>query len=182
MLIPCISLTTGTNVMRSHRISDKACVPTATAHVRHVRVSPIAELRRLLSRITQALFHKQPVIHRHLPAQTTAHAADVALDDVIKPEGASFRQERTASRNDRKVVDHIAKALGEIPPLPHVVRELLIELSDPQSSARSVARIAATDATLAAALIRTVNSAAIGLLAFDFRHIVCVEFANARLP
>jgi putative nucleotidyltransferase with HDIG domain len=43
------------------------------------------------------------------------------------------------------------------------VRELLRELSDPASNARSVATIAATDPALAAGLIRTVNSAAMGL-------------------
>jgi putative nucleotidyltransferase with HDIG domain len=37
------------------------------------------------------------------------------------------------------------------------------ELSDPASSARSVARIAASDPALAASLIRTVNSAALGV-------------------
>ena len=57
----------------------------------------------------------------------------------------------------------IREGLSEIPPLPHVVRELLRELSDPASNARSVAAIATSDAALAASLLRTVNSAAFGL-------------------
>jgi len=61
------------------------------------------------------------------------------------------------------VLPSVRQGLAEVPPLPHVVRELLKELSDPSSTARSVARIATTDPTLAAALIRTVNSAALGL-------------------
>ncbi len=56
----------------------------------------------------------------------------------------------------------VSDGLGEVPPLPHVLRELLRELSDPQSSSRTVARIAASDPALAASLIRTVNSAAMG--------------------
>ncbi|HYE16846.1 MAG TPA: HDOD domain-containing protein [Tepidisphaeraceae bacterium] len=70
----------------------------------------------------------------------------------------------SSSRDDRgDTPDPVLQHLSEVPPLPHVVRELIRELSDPQSSARSVARIAASDPALAAQLIRTVNSAAMGL-------------------
>jgi putative nucleotidyltransferase with HDIG domain len=72
-------------------------------------------------------------------------------------------RERTAAPKATSVFAPIRQGLAEVPPLPHVVRELMRELSDPTSNARSVARIAASDPALAASLIRTVNSAALGM-------------------
>lgn len=80
----------------------------------------------------------------------------------LAPRGSRFRSDSPAA-TPGNVFAPIRQGLNDVPPLPHVVRELLRELSDPASSARSVARIAASDPTLAATLIRTVNSAAIGL-------------------
>jgi putative nucleotidyltransferase with HDIG domain len=80
----------------------------------------------------------------------------------LKPRGVRLRSDPPAPATSQ-VLAPIRQGLSEVPPLPHVVRELLRELSDPASSARSVARIAASDPTLAATLIRTVNSAALGL-------------------
>lgn len=80
----------------------------------------------------------------------------------LQPRGVRLR-DVPQSVKPSGVLAPIRQGLNEIPPLPHVVRELLRELSDPSSNARSVARIAASDPTLAASLIRTVNSAAMGL-------------------
>jgi putative nucleotidyltransferase with HDIG domain len=81
---------------------------------------------------------------------------------AVEPRGALFRHAPVSSR-PASVFAPIRQGLAEVPPLPHVVRELMRELSDPTSNARSVARIAASDPALAASLIRTVNSAALGM-------------------
>src|SRR5712671_6443883 len=83
-------------------------------------------------------------------------------ETAVEPRGTVVR-ERTAAPKGTSVFAPIRQGLAEVPPLPHVVRELMRELSDPTSNARSVARIAASDPTLAASLIRTVNSAALGM-------------------
>jgi putative nucleotidyltransferase with HDIG domain len=80
----------------------------------------------------------------------------------LEPAGTVMRVSAAPSE-PAVVVAPIREGLSEVPPLPHVVRELLRELSDPASNARSVAAIAASDPALAASLIRTVNSAAMGL-------------------
>jgi putative nucleotidyltransferase with HDIG domain len=53
--------------------------------------------------------------------------------------------------------------LNLVPPLPHVVAQLLKEIQDPNATASSVGDIAASDPAMAASMIRTVNSAAFGL-------------------
>jgi len=57
----------------------------------------------------------------------------------------------------------IKEGLNLIPPLPHVVGQLLKEIQDPNASASSVGDIASSDPAMAASMIRTVNSAAFGL-------------------
>ena len=57
----------------------------------------------------------------------------------------------------------IKEGLNLVPPLPHVVAQLLKEIQDPNATASSVGDIAASDPAMAASMIRTVNSAAFGL-------------------
>jgi putative nucleotidyltransferase with HDIG domain len=57
----------------------------------------------------------------------------------------------------------IKEGLNLVPPLPHVVAQLLKEIQDPNASASSVGDIASSDPAMAASMIRTVNSAAFGL-------------------
>ena len=57
----------------------------------------------------------------------------------------------------------IKEGLNLIPPLPHVVAQLLKEIQDPNATAASVGDIASSDPAMAASMIRTVNSAAFGL-------------------
>jgi putative nucleotidyltransferase with HDIG domain len=90
-------------------------------------------------------------------------SVEAEIPEAVEPPAARPRPPVTAKSPVSRLVSSIKKGLAEIPPLPHVIRELLRELSDPQSTARSVARIATSDPTLAAALLRTVNSAAMGL-------------------
>jgi putative nucleotidyltransferase with HDIG domain len=83
-------------------------------------------------------------------------------DAPVEPRGAVVRPGAQGAAGGSLFMP-IRQGLAEVPPLPHVVRELMRELSDPMSNARSVARIAASDPALAASLIRTVNSAALGV-------------------
>ena len=57
----------------------------------------------------------------------------------------------------------VKQGLALLPPLPTVVIELLREIQDPKSTASSVAEVASSDPSLAASLLRTANSAAMGL-------------------
>ena len=57
----------------------------------------------------------------------------------------------------------VKEGLSLLPPLPVVVVELLREIQDPKSTASSVAEVASSDPSLAASLLRTSNSAAMGL-------------------
>lgn len=57
----------------------------------------------------------------------------------------------------------VREGLSLLPPLPTVAMELLRELQNSSSTAASVAAIAASDPSLAASLIRTVNGAAMSL-------------------
>ena len=92
-------------------------------------------------------------------ANRTESVADVASSQTaFAPEPPQPTQNSNSG-----LVNTIRQGLGEVPPLPHVIRELLRELTDPDSNARSIARIASSDPTLAASLIRMVNSAALGL-------------------
>lgn len=87
--------------------------------------------------------------------------------EAVEPPGVRLRQTAppapTSTPKPHSLMQSIAEGLSAVPPLAHVVRELLHELSDPVSNARSVARFAASDPALAASLLRMVNSAAIGL-------------------
>ncbi len=57
----------------------------------------------------------------------------------------------------------IKEGLNLVPPLPHVVGQLLKEIQDPNATAATVGQIASSDPAMAASMIRTVNSAAFGL-------------------
>ena len=124
-------------------------------------------LRGLWRRLRQSILRlsgKQPKSYRR--AVATRLPIEQSVDDFeampVEPAGVVARAHER-SRPDGEIVGAIRQGLGDVPPLPHVVRELLRELADPGSNARSVARIAATDPALAAGLIRTVNSAAMAV-------------------
>jgi putative nucleotidyltransferase with HDIG domain len=84
---------------------------------------------------------------------------------VIAPGGYQIRiphaDDMTTSVGD--VLPEVRQGLNLLPPLPMVVLELLKEIQNPNSTAASVAQIAANDPSLAASLLRTVNGAASGL-------------------
>jgi putative nucleotidyltransferase with HDIG domain len=84
---------------------------------------------------------------------------------VVAPGGYRIRvpQADTLHAKVGQMLPAVRKGLDLVPPLPHVVAELLREVQDSNATAASVAAIAANDPSLAAGLLRTVNSAAFGL-------------------
>ena len=84
---------------------------------------------------------------------------------VVAPGGYRIRlpQPEAMAGKVGQMLPAVRKGLELVPPLPHVVAELLREVQDQHASAASVANIAAHDPSLAAGLLRTVNSSAFGL-------------------
>jgi putative nucleotidyltransferase with HDIG domain len=115
----------------------------------------IAFLRRMLG--------GQPV------TTTTSEKFEAAPQDnamyVIAPGGYRIRVPQTGDMGDRvgELIPEVRAGLALLPPLPHVVTEILREIQDSNSTASSVANIAASDPALAASLLRMVNSAASGM-------------------
>jgi putative nucleotidyltransferase with HDIG domain len=84
---------------------------------------------------------------------------------VVTPCGYRIRVPSTdeVGHSVGEMLPEVRDSLAQVPPLPQVVIELLREVQDAHSTAASVASVASTDPVLAAALLRTVNSAAMGL-------------------
>lgn len=84
---------------------------------------------------------------------------------VVTPCGYRIRvpQPADVSHSVGEMLPEVRQSLEQIPPLPRVVVELMREVQNVNSSANSVGTVAASDPVLAAALLRTVNSAAMGL-------------------
>ncbi len=95
---------------------------------------------------------------------------------------------------DEDVIEDIKEHLAQIPPLPLVVTRLVGELTNPKSSAKSVAEIASSDPVLAATLLRAINSSfygitneitdvrqAIALLGFDTVQTLVMQFGLAKM-
>jgi putative nucleotidyltransferase with HDIG domain len=105
-------------------------------------------------------------------------------DFVIAPGGYRVRiPSKDTDRSTDQAIPAIQEALASVPPLPHVVLGLIQEVQKPSSSAASVAELAGTDPALSSALLRTVNSAAFGVM----RKVTTVSdavsllgFANVR--
>jgi putative nucleotidyltransferase with HDIG domain len=75
------------------------------------------------------------------------------------------------------ILDDVAHALQRIPPLPRALMQVVRELDDVASTAKSVATIVATEPVLTATLLRVANSASTGVR----REIVTVADAVAYL-
>jgi putative nucleotidyltransferase with HDIG domain len=86
-------------------------------------------------------------------------------DFVIAPGGYRIRVPKPHDMNQTvgEALPEVREGLNLLPPLPTVILELLREIQNPNSTASSVANIAANDPSLAASLLRTVNGATSGL-------------------
>jgi putative nucleotidyltransferase with HDIG domain len=84
---------------------------------------------------------------------------------VVAPGGYKIRvpKKDDIHTSISEMMPSIKEGLNLIPPLPHVVAQLLKEIQDPNATAASVGDIASSDPAMAASMIRTVNSAAFGL-------------------
>ncbi len=84
---------------------------------------------------------------------------------VVAPGGYRVRVPSPDAHGGKvgQMLPAVRQGLDLVPPLPHVVAELLREVQDANATAASVAAIAANDPSLAAGLLRTVNSSAFGL-------------------
>ena len=84
---------------------------------------------------------------------------------VVAPGGYRIRVPKPDALSGKvgQMLPAVRQGLELVPPLPHVVAQLLREVQDQHATAASVANIAAHDPSLAAGLLRTVNSAAFGL-------------------
>ena len=103
-------------------------------------------------------------------AGMAARATGVGGEDaqgayVVAPGGYRIRVPMADTLHAKvgQMLPAVRKGLDLVPPLPHVVAELLREVQDANATAASVAAIAANDPSLAAGLLRTVNSSAFGL-------------------
>ena len=107
-------------------------------------------------------------------AAVTAISTDPSFGDdaasggafVVAPGGYRIRVPRVNDVNQTidNMLPSVRQGLDLVPPLPTVVAELLREIQKPNASGASVAAILSTDPALVASLIRTVNSAAFGML------------------
>lgn len=110
---------------------------------------------------------------------------------VVDPGGHRNRGRRKDDITDSigEMMPQIKEGLTLVPPLPHVVTQLLKEIQNPNATAASVGGIAASDPAMAASMIRTVNSAAFGLSrkitsvaeAVNFLGFTCVKSMVLRL-
>ncbi len=84
---------------------------------------------------------------------------------IVTPCGYRIRVPQSAdvSHSVGEMLPDVRQTLAQIPPLPNVVVELLREVQNANSTAASVGVVAASDPVLAATLLRTVNSSAMGL-------------------
>lgn len=106
------------------------------------------------------------------PASSAAgtSSAGSSADVIIAPGGFRIQKphlSETSANVDLDTFDDllpdVREGLSLLPPLPTVVLELLREIQSSSSTAASVADIASSDPSLAASLLRAVNSAAFGL-------------------
>lgn len=108
-----------------------------------------------------------------LPTISTRSDASLHEDDdnqpdgtyVLAPGGYRIRvpQPGEVHHGIDQMLPSVRDGLNLLPPLPHVVIELLREIQNPAATSASVSAIASNDPAMAASLIRTVNSAAFGL-------------------
>jgi putative nucleotidyltransferase with HDIG domain len=118
------------------------------------------------------------------PITTDLTAPSAGAGSLAAPEGARIRtaadagsQDSVAQQQQQQLVEEVLQGLTRFPPLPHVLFQILGELDNAGSTARSLASIVSTEPVLAAALLRVANSSAHGLR----RRIISVDESVAYL-
>jgi len=117
-----------------------------------------------LTGLLKALFYAPPKPQYAAPPEPkVVQAAGGSF--VVAPGGYRIRVPKADDihRSIGDMMPSIKEGLNLVPPLPHVVAQLLREIQDPNATATTVGEIASSDPAMAASMIRTVNSAAFGL-------------------
>ena len=141
---------------------------TTTSSPHNIPSQQTGFLDRLRSLLRQ-LFGGQPQNVAGDPASPSVDSNESEADVILAPGGFRIQRPRPADAGGVNIstfdelLPEVREGLSLLPPLPTVVLELLKEIQSSSSTASSVADIAASDPTLAASLLRAVNSAAFGL-------------------
>ncbi len=142
--------------------------PTRT--VLHPRPAGPGAWAWLLERVRSWLAGSPPHPVALTAAGMAARATGLGGEDrhgayVVAPGGYRVRVPSPDANGGKigQMLPAVRQGLDLVPPLPHVVASLLREVQDANATAASVAAIAANDPSLAAGLLRTVNSSAFGL-------------------
>jgi putative nucleotidyltransferase with HDIG domain len=102
-----------------------------------------------------------------IPANSAQKEGEVIIAPggfiIHKPKMGGDGEQAVDTNEVENILPDVRQGLNLLPPLPTVVIELLKEIQNASSTASSVAEIAASDPSLAAQILRTVNSAAFGL-------------------
>jgi putative nucleotidyltransferase with HDIG domain len=137
--------------------------PTPTGLISAPSAGPFGWLLSLLRKMFGS--SGSPALEGHSNNVDMIDGHDEGGAYVVAPGGYRIRVPRSddVSTNITDMIPSVKAGLNLVPPLPHVVAQLLKEIQDPNATASSVGDIAASDPAMAASLIRTVNSAAFGL-------------------
>ena len=103
-------------------------------------------------------------------ADAAAENGESQTEVIIAPGGFRIHKPRASDASPivdvdtvDSVVPEVREGLNLLPPLPTVVLQLIKEIQNTNSTASTVAEIAASDPSLAASILRAVNSSAFGL-------------------
>ncbi len=134
------------------------------------RPTPAPGLWGWIATLVRRWFADGPAPAARTAAGLASRATGIGGEDaqgayIVAPGGYRIRVPRADTLHAKvgQMLPAVKQGLDLVPPLPHVVAELLREVQDANATSASVAAIAANDPSLAAGLLRTVNSAAFGL-------------------
>jgi len=82
--------------------------------------------------------------------------------DVKKAEQSEISKQQDTSKKEVSSAELLVRTVNELPPMPHIVNEILKLLSDPNTSLNDLTEVMANDQALVARIIRVSNSALYG--------------------
>src|SRR5690242_685240 len=120
----------------------------------------------LLAAIALMLRSRRRRIRREAPADkgpSGTSFSTVVLEPLVLPAGSRVRRAEQGTLGEERILDEVVAGLERVPPLPRAVHVILRELDAAGSCAGSVGEIVASEPVIGAALLRVVNSAALGV-------------------
>jgi putative nucleotidyltransferase with HDIG domain len=130
-----------------------------------------------LTPLTPVQTQDDPEAGRYVIPVPETIAVPQASPSITVPTGPRLRTEAGSDPAEPRLLDEVMGGLQKIPPLPQSVHQILRELENAGSSAKSVGDILSSDPMIGAALLRVVNSAALGVV----RRILTVHDAVSYL-